>query len=1097
MLKSTVASKRATHQPFCSSNSPITLIVLVLLFIQSFCLSASPLPNNQDYLASLWSPYFEKFSVDEGMSQSMASVILQDKDEFIWLLTPVGVDRFNGYEFENMKFYSQQDTNPHLKLVSLLLDHDNNMTAITNQGSIYTFSAKHHQFINTFTPQKPLKITQAVMLPEKKLLLIGEEKLHQLQFSKNHIELTQIDPPEIIQTNQINHAILDQQSILWIGTKQGQLFSYDVKNRHFHQYKIPRKKRNNRDDNLQLTPNNNGGIFFAFRSGELFEAKHLQTKTLQLLINQKIANKIAGITALLQSPNEDLWVATQGQGIYRMQLKSKSIQQYKLQNSLKGSLSSNNIYALFLDKQGQLWASAPNGVNYTKTLNQRFFQIGGNRAYSVPLATPSVYHMALDSYGKLWVGSHDAGVSLLTPTSSIPETQTREWKSLKLTPAKDNRNPNFHLTTYPIPSFITYLGIDDRDIVWVGDSRQLRWIDAKSGNIVELSEEWKEIDGKGINSLYFHKDERIIITKENKLFFQQGNNPVVEIKKPISQHIHDWIDISGPLNHKYWLSSSLTGDLFEFDSNTQQIKKLKPITLNGHKIDGINSIWVSPKGILWGGTNGNGIFKYHLRTQDTQWWNTESGLADNFVYTLEGDAHDHIWVAGNKGLSRLNIQTDEIHNFTVKHGLQSNEFNAQASMKTDDGLLFFSGINGITVVNANHFTLNTHIPKTYIQDAFLHTTQGRKRLQVSQKTIEPLSYQENSLTFHIGTIDLVNPLQNTFAYQLSGYNKNWVDLGTNRTISLLNLAPGKYQLLVKSCNSEKTCNPEPATISFTIPAPPWLTIWAFSIYGLILLSILIYFIKKQRDKYLHQRALTEKEHNVANELRELHILKDEFLANTSHELRTPLNGIIGLSEMLSIDTDYNISDDVSESLAAINSCGKQLKKLVDDLLDFSQLQNKRLILERGNFNIRDLVEQIVLLLQPLAEDKKLILDANYALTSEQVYADENRIRQVLYNLINNAIKFSDEGLINVQLTHKGGLTKISVIDQGIGIPFEHQHKIFISFTQLDGSSTRNQGGVGLGLAISKDIIELHGGTLEIESNPGKGSIFSFTLPTIK
>ncbi|MBF0224367.1 MAG: response regulator [Desulfobacterales bacterium] len=245
---------------------------------------------------------------------------------------------------------------------------------------------------------------------------------------------------------------------------------------------------------------------------------------------------------------------------------------------------------------------------------------------------------------------------------------------------------------------------------------------------------------------------------------------------------------------------------------------------------------------------------------------------------------------------------------------------------------------------------------------------------------------------------------------------------------------------------------------------------------------------------LKQQALDAQILAVEN-LKRFDKLKDEFLSNTSHELRTPLNGIIGLAESLIDGAAGKLSDNAKYILTLIVSSGKRLANLVNDILDFSKLRNKELVLRQNPVDIKQLAEVILMLSQPFISDKKLTLNNKIPNNIPFALGDENRIQQILYNIIGNAIKFTETGEVNISAKFQDGMIEISVSDTGIGIPKEKQETIFQSFEQADGSIERKYGGTGLGLAITKSLIELQGGKIWVKSEMGKGSIFSFTLPS--
>lgn len=249
---------------------------------------------------------------------------------------------------------------------------------------------------------------------------------------------------------------------------------------------------------------------------------------------------------------------------------------------------------------------------------------------------------------------------------------------------------------------------------------------------------------------------------------------------------------------------------------------------------------------------------------------------------------------------------------------------------------------------------------------------------------------------------------------------------------------------------------------------------------------------------LEQRAAELEEKN--RELERMDRLKDEFVANTSHELKTPLNGMVGLAESLVDHPGEPLPDFVRTNLRMIASSGRRLDALINDMLDFSRLRNRELTLSLGVINLRGAAERVLALCEPLVDRKPVSLINDIPADLPPAEADENRVQQILYNLVGNAIKFTDQGRITVsaQKLSDGpegiAMIEISVADTGIGIAPEEQSRVFQSFEQADGSIARKYGGTGIGLAITRRLTELHGGTIGVTSTPGEGSRFVFTLP---
>ncbi|MDR1217033.1 MAG: response regulator, partial [Oscillospiraceae bacterium] len=243
---------------------------------------------------------------------------------------------------------------------------------------------------------------------------------------------------------------------------------------------------------------------------------------------------------------------------------------------------------------------------------------------------------------------------------------------------------------------------------------------------------------------------------------------------------------------------------------------------------------------------------------------------------------------------------------------------------------------------------------------------------------------------------------------------------------------------------------------------------------------------------LRKYAQTLEEKNTY--LNKLNELKDEFLANTSHELRTPINGIIGIVESMIDGAAGDLTDEQKYNLALVSNSGKRLSNLVNDILDFTKLKNKEIELQLKPVDLKTAVDTVLALSKPLIKGKELVLVNEVDDSFTSVLADENRIQQILYNLVGNAVKFTDKGSVAVRAEISGGMAVISVADTGIGIAEDKFESIFESFEQGDGSTEREYGGTGLGLSITKKMVELHGGTVGVESKQGEGSTFTFTLP---
>ncbi|MEZ4828910.1 MAG: response regulator [Bacteroidia bacterium] len=357
-----------------------------------------------------------------------------------------------------------------------------------------------------------------------------------------------------------------------------------------------------------------------------------------------------------------------------------------------------------------------------------------------------------------------------------------------------------------------------------------------------------------------------------------------------------------------------------------------------------------------------------------------------------------------------------------------------------------------------------------------------------------VSYSQNTLRFVCTSSSQKFPEQVKFRFKLEGYEKDWSEWTYSSTKEYTRLWEGNYRFMVQAKDLFETESPV-RVYEFRI-LPPWYRSWWALLFYVFLLTLAIVWIvrrvfRKQQQKLQEKEAELELERETAERLRQVDRMKDEFLANTSHELRTPLNGIIGITEAL-FDQEKDTS--VKQNLSMVIASGKRLSSLVNDLLDFSRIKNADLTLRQRPVDLRSVVDVVLQVSRPTARGKKLEMDNLVPEDIPTVFADEDRLTQVLYNLIGNAIKFTEKGQVLVSATLKEEMIEVSVSDTGIGVPREKWDSIFEAFEQADGSISRTYAGTGLGLSISKTLVERHGGRMWVDSVVGQGSTFYFTLP---
>ncbi|NQZ12450.1 MAG: response regulator, partial [Algicola sp.] len=717
------------------------------------------------------------------------------------------------------------------------------------------------------------------------------------------------------------------------------------------------------------------------------------------------------------------------------------------------SFINNTVIALHADAKGSLWIGTNGGLNRYDSSTGLFNHYRHDPLDPTSLSHDFIYSVFEDSKGDLWVGTQRGGLNRLGRDSE----QFEHFRHQANVPNSLSHDEVWVITE------------DAEEVLWVGTLNGLNQYDPKTGGFTLYN-----FDATDQRSL---SDSRITA-------------------------IYD--DPQGTL----WVGT-LGGGINRFDKKTGDFTRFSHVDADPHSLGHnlVTSIYQDSRGILWVGTYGGGLNKFDSQTGGFVQYRVKDGLANDGVYGIVEDSESFLWISTNQGLSKFDLQTEVFRNYSAVDGLQSNEFNYGAYFISPRGEIFFGGGNGFNRFFAQDIKDNTHQPKIAFTEFLLFNQpvpiepgSTNSKNFILDKAINSLDtlrlgYQQDLMSFSFSALDFTDPKHNQYAYRLEGWDRDWIKTSAkNRRATYTNIPAGHYTLRVRASNADGFWNDEGKSLKISIAPAPWKTWWANTFYGVFIIGLLLSFVHAQRLKVRAHLQKVLDEQAINQQLKQVDKLKDEFLANTSHELRTPLNGIIGLTESLIDGVAGQLPELANHNLSMVVASGKRLANLVNDILDFSKLKNHILNIDAKAIDVKSLVEVVLTLSLPLLKEKKLscVNAINHGLSP--VLADENRVQQILHNLVGNAIKFSQNGKIIIAGEVVGKQVKISVTDCGIGIPTDKFDTIFESFEQLEGEAARSYSGTGLGLAVSKQLVELHGGQISVESVVGKGSVFSFTLP---
>ena len=527
----------------------------------------------------------------------------------------------------------------------------------------------------------------------------------------------------------------------------------------------------------------------------------------------------------------------------------------------------------------------------------------------------------------------------------------------------------------------------------------------------------------------------------------------------------------------------------------------------------VYAVSVDAHGNIWVGTDSGGLARVvgssafpddiHFRAASN-----EAALASHSIYGVIADAKGRLWVSGSAGLVRFDPDTGAVKTYHREDGLQGEEFDFGAYAQLADGRLCFGGPGGFNIFDPLRLTDNRPPPRLALTRVEIlgAAAPGKTPYWLLQGL--NLEHGANIVSLDFGVLDFTSPKRNHIAYRMTGLTDKWIDLGTQNRVTLTNLDAGDHLLEVRAANADSQWSTTPLRLTLHKNPAPWQSRWAYAVYVLLALSLIAYRLQLQRARF--RRVVAEQqrlESEVALRTRELvesnrqleeaSQAKNQFMDRMSHELRTPMNGVVGMTELLA---RTELSGKQARLTHTIRSSAQVLLQIVNDLLDLSKIRAGKVHTEDLPIDLVQLLEEGTGLFAGAAEAKGIeLIVCPPAQAQPSLRGDPLRIRQILMNLVGNAVKFTAQGEVVVKVDVKANAAgmaemQLSVADTGIGMDEATMARIFEPFIQADESTTRRFGGSGLGLAICRELAQILGGSIRVESHPQVGSTFVLLLP---
>jgi signal transduction histidine kinase/ligand-binding sensor domain-containing protein/DNA-binding response OmpR family regulator len=911
------------------------------------------------------------------------------------------------------------------------------------------------------------------------------------------------DDPTSLSSNEVKTITAGNGGAVWICTSAG-LNRFDPATQSFVHYRHDQKNSNSlaSDSCFAVFQEQSKLIWITHQKGmdrynpETGIYEHFQHDP----DNPKSLSRADSYLPVYEDDHGAVWILTQGDfsAIDIFDPNTRSFQRFENSPDKPTGFHVSNFFSFLADRSHTMWIGSGDGIlNKIYTNTNRFYTVGksGNLQTSLPSNNIRDMLVSKKQEGVIWIATSE-GLSRL------------EWH--RGTFENFQHDPNDSNSLYY--NDIRCIDEDDHGSIWLGTKNGLDKLD-DSGFFTHFSHDPNDStalsENNIVNICYDPKGYLWICTESggfNRLDINSGR--VKRYVKKAGDPTSIDVEMQTTITYVDRLGTPWIGTdqgLNKFDYQTGQFSNVSDaVAMQIHE-----DKW----GTLWVGAYAVGLFNFDRETRKRIFFQTGHPLAHCSIRDIVEDEDGLLWISTNHGLVKLDPRDNSCLSLSSQHGLPETQFLTCGVKLTSGWMLWGTSSKGLILFDPHSIRQNMEQPQVVITDIRVSdkslTIGGDSPLKcdLSYTTELDLQHDQNDISFVCAALDFVRPEKNQYAFWLEKYDGGWHEAGTNRVATYTNLDPGKYIFHVKASNSEGLWNEEGTSLLIHIHPPWYAAWWAYSIYFLTIVGI-VYALWTNQVRRIHLRNELQLKNVQAEKLQEIDGIKTRFLANISHEFRTPLTLILGpIEQLLKKVKDSELTAEIK----IMRRNAQRLARLVNQLLDLSKIEAGKMTLKVRQDDIVSFVNRIVQSFESRARLKQIDLSFHSSQPFLQTYIDHEKIENVLYNLIANAVKFTPEyGRISVTIDKKESLTEltafsdrtsfvegavaIAVQDNGPGIAEEQLNKIFDRFYQVEGRGAYQETGTGIGLALAKELVELHHGFIIVKSNLGEGSVFTVLLP---
>ncbi len=1024
---------------------------------------------------------FQHLTTLNGLSHGTVSAILQDHNGFLWLATGDGLNRYDGQTFTVYRHNPKDNRSLSSNEVTCLLeDRRHRLWVGTRSGGLNRLDSTGMQFERVAGGLATVAITA-----------LTQETDGTIWAAMRGQGLFRIDPATdkitLLPTRTVPERLCtDGKGHLWMGFSDGTVSQLRTADNTIRSFRLPLSNGSNTRMVMALLRDSRGTVWVGTQGRGLFRFDARRQTFVSVLYTPTVWEGANLIRSLYEDKTGRLWLGTDdGVLVYDPANPAQTVH-FRAEPANQRSLSTHATACVQGDRQGNIWVGTwENGLDVWFAQSEPFARYVYQPREPNSLLTPSVAAVATDKQGNAWIGSTNGLTCLNRPTNT--------YRHYRHYPGNDQSiagNDVTYLSYLSDKALLVSIWNKGTDVLNPETARVIRHL--PNMQLVQLA----PVVGDSTNAWVIGRQSVIGQIDLNTWQY----TAVRGLPEPGYTALLETTD------HTVWIGTFADG-LLEWQRPTgqrptKQVYRHPCTRRPGALHDGhVTCLFEDRRGRLWVGTSG-GLYRFDKVRRQFDLITTDNGLPNDAIMSIRQDKRGNLWIATNGGLCRMNEQGKIVRTYRQEDGLPGNDFTMGAASQTADGTLFFGTKHGLAVFHPNRveqsqpdfpvYLTGMKVFNRPVVPGSIDAPLSRAMTDTKTLTLQP---DQSVFTLDFGAVLFRAHRNIRYAYRLEPFEGQWNYVGNQRSATYTNLSPGTYRFRVRASLTDEFSHAPEATVTLTVLAPWFRTGWAYALYALLVAGLLalIRRVIQVRERYRTELRL---EHLEAEKARELDRVRSVFFTNISHEFRTPLTLILSPLEQLLATLPV---DACRVHLRTMHHNANRLLRLINQLLDLSKLESRTLRPDISRHEVMQFVREVTDSFQPLANQRRIALTVDTTPAEYMAFFDVDILEKALYNLLANALKFTvTGGSVSVRCVVLDAATEprfqVVVADTGVGISDKHLSHIFDRFYQVDGQEQAKKVGSGIGLALTRELVELHQGQIQATSQPGTGTVFTLTLP---